>query len=246
MIPEAVQKIAVVANWAPRPLMYSPSVVGKYVRVDPLDVQRDTPLLWSALGGNDDLAINERLKWYGLPAFSTEKDLSQLLQQIEEQPGCCVNIFRMLDVKSESNAIEDATVTGMACYIRTRAEHGSTEVGYVAHGLTMAQTPAATEAHYLLATHAFDTMGYRRYEWKLNSQNAPSAVTALRYGFTYEGCFRQDQVTAQGTNRDTSWYSMLDCEWPSRKAAMESWLHSSNFDDSGKQNERLQEFQNWK
>ena len=243
MIPEAAQKLVVLANWTPRPFMYAPSLVGKYVRVDPLDVDRDAPLLWDALGGNNDGAINERLKWYGLPEFNHEKDLFQLLQQIEEPPGSCVNVFRMLDEKSNSNEIEDAMVAGMACYIATRAEHGTTEVGYVAHGLAMSQTPAATEAHYLLAKHAFDTMGYRRYEWKCNSQNLPSGASALRYGFSFEGCFRQHLVTAQGWNRDTNWYSMIDSEWPQRKAAMEAWLCPSNFDDSGKQKQRLQMFQ---
>jgi hypothetical protein len=141
MIPEAVQKLVRVADWwTPRPLMYVPSLVGQYVRIDPSDVSRDKPLLWDALGGTDNLAINERLKWYGIEDLNEEKDLFQLLQQIEEPPGCCVNVFRMLG-DSNSKSLEDSTVTGMACYIATRPEHGSTEVGYVAHGLTsMAQS----------------------------------------------------------------------------------------------------------
>ena len=247
MIPEVVQKLVPVVDWTPRPLMYAPSLIGQYVRIDPLDVTRDAPLLWDALGGkgDDSTGINERLKWFGMPDLKEEKDLFDLLQQIEEPPGCCVNVFRMLDHDTNSNLLEDSTVTGMACYIGTRPEHGSTEVGFVSHGLAMAQTPAATEAHYLLAKHAFETMGYRRYEWKCNSQNLPSGASALRYGFSYEGCFRQHVVTANGHNRDTNWYSMIDAEWPRRKAAMEAWLSPENFDENGKQKRGLKEFHTW-
>ena len=134
----------------------------------------------------------------------------------------------------------------MSSYIATRPDHGTTEVGYVAHGPAMARSPASTEAQFLLAQHAFETMGYRRYEWKCDSNNIPSGKAAMRYGFTFEGCFRQHVVTARGTNRDTNWYSLLDNEWPGRKRAMQAWLHPSNFDSKGKQKRRLEEFQTWK
>jgi RimJ/RimL family protein N-acetyltransferase len=103
----------------------------------------------------------------------------------------------------------------------------------------MAKRPAATEAQYLLAQHAIEHMGYRRYEWKCDSQNKPSIAAALRFGFEYEGCFRQHRVTALKTNRDTSWFSMLDSEWPQRQRDFKAWLDASNFDDNGKQRKSL-------
>ncbi|CAB9518316.1 Inherit from proNOG: -acetyltransferase [Seminavis robusta] len=228
MIPEVVK------NWIPRLPMTAPSLVGRHVRTDPLDLSKDIPLLWDALGGNDE-SINERLKWYGFADLGNEQDLSDLLERFHQPAtGCCVNVFRL---------VPSNQVAGMASYMATRPEHGSTEVGLVAHGPAMAQSPAATEAHYLLAQHAFETMGYRRYEWKCDSNNAPSNKAARRYGFTYEGQFRQHIVTAKGNNRDTNWYSMLDSEWPQRKKAMEAWLHPSNFDQDGKQKHQLQHFQ---
>jgi len=45
----------------------------------------------------------------------------------------------------------------------------------------------------------------------------------------------------KGENRDTAWYSMLDSEWPSRKAAFKRWLASSNFDEHGGQIQSLAE-----
>ena len=85
-----------------------------------------------------------------------------------------------------------------------------------------------------MARHAFEDLGYRRYEWKCNALNEPSRRAAERYGFTFEGLFRQHMIV-KGRNRDTAWYSMLDTEWPERRAAFERWLHPWNFDEKGEQ-----------
>ena len=102
----------------------------------------------------------------------------------------------------------------------------------------MQRTPLATEAQYLLARYAFETLGYRRYEWKCNAFNAPSRRAALRYGFTFEGILRQHMIV-KGRNRDTAYFSMLDSEWPARKAAFERWLAPENFDSDGRQKTKL-------
>ena len=85
-----------------------------------------------------------------------------------------------------------------------------------------------------MARYVFETLGYRRYEWKCNSHNAASRRAALRYGFTYEGTFRQHMI-AKGRNRDDAWFSMLDGEWPARKRNFERWLAPENFDAEGRQ-----------
>ncbi len=94
--------------------------------------------------------------------------------------------------------------------------------------------PAATEAMFLLMRRAFDELGYRRYEWKCDALNLPSRAAAARYGFQYEGLFRQATIT-KGRNRDTAWFSIVDGEWPRVKAAFEAWLDPGNFDADGRQ-----------
>ncbi len=106
------------------------------------------------------------------------------------------------------------------------------EVGHIVYSPALMRTPLGTEAQYLLARYAFETLGYRRYEWKCNALNAASRRAALRYGFVYEGTFRQHLI-AKGRNRDDAWFSMLDSEWPARKAAFERWLAPENFDAGG-------------
>ena len=93
---------------------------------------------------------------------------------------------------------------------------------------------------YLMARHAFEDLGYRRYEWKCNALNEPSRRAALRLGFTFEGVFRQHQIV-KGRNRDTAWFSMLDGEWPHRKEAFERWLDPENFSATGEQKRKLGE-----
>ena len=100
--------------------------------------------------------------------------------------------------------------------------------------------PAATEAMYLMMRHAFDELGYRRYEWKCDSRNAPSLAAALRLGFRLEGTFLHAMVL-KGRNRDTTWLSILDSEWPLVRSALEAWLAPANFDEGGQQRQGLAE-----
>jgi RimJ/RimL family protein N-acetyltransferase len=109
------------------------------------------------------------------------------------------------------------------------------EVGHVLYSPLLQRTPFGTEAQYLLARYIFETLGYRRYEWKCDALNAASQRAALRYGFVYEGTFRQYMINKDGRNRDNAWFSMLDGEWPARKANFERWLAPENFDSEGRQ-----------
>jgi RimJ/RimL family protein N-acetyltransferase len=129
---------------------------------------------------------------------------------------------------------EPAKAAGLAAYLRITPVHRVIEVGHILFSPSLQRTPAAAEAMYLMAKHAFEDLGYRRYEWKCDALNAPSRNAALRLGFVFEGIFRQHMVV-KGRNRDTAWFSMLDSEWPACKVAFEGWLDPSNFDANGKQ-----------
>jgi RimJ/RimL family protein N-acetyltransferase len=123
---------------------------------------------------------------------------------------------------------------GYQTFLRIEPQHRVIEVGNILYTPAMQRTIGATEAQYLFARHVFDDLGYRRYEWKCNNLNAPSKRAALRFGFAFEGVFRQHMIV-KGRNRDTAWYSMLDSEWPARRAAFEHWLSPDNFDTAGRQ-----------
>ena len=129
---------------------------------------------------------------------------------------------------------ESMRALGMASYLRISPEHGVIEIGHIWFAPELQRTRKATEAIFLLASHAFDDLGYRRLEWKCDSLNLPSRRAAERFGFTFEGVFRQHMVVKR-RNRDTAWYSITDAEWPLRKAAFEEWLSPNNFDETGRQ-----------
>ncbi len=136
--------------------------------------------------------------------------------------------------------VDNATqkATGVAAYMRIDPPNGVIEVGHLNFSPVLQRTAAATEAMYLMMRRAFDELGYRRYEWKCDSLNGPSRHAAERLGFRYEGEFRQ-AVIYKHRSRDTSWYSIIDSEWPARKRAFEDWLAPDNFDAAGRQRRPL-------
>jgi RimJ/RimL family protein N-acetyltransferase len=202
------------------------AVAGRWVDVAALDVPADAAGLFDALCGpeNDDL-------WRYIPIGPFADLLTFTSALGKAQAGWNTCVFR---------APGSGQVLGMASYMRMRPEQGSAEVGCVVFSKALQKTAAATEAMYLMAAHLFDDLGYRRYEWKCNNNNDASKAAAARFGFVFEGVFRQDMVV-KGENRDTAWFSMTDGEWPLVKAAFEAWLAPGNFDGQGQQVEGLVE-----
>ena len=183
--------------------------------------------LWAALGG---AGVNELIRYFPNGPYEEPGALADWIEA-NQRAGIVVNVFR---------SRRTGDIVGMASLMRADPANGVVEVGAVAHGAAMARTPMSTEAHYQMARHVFEDLGYRRYEWKCHNDNAPSMVTAIRLGFTFEGLFRQ-HVVSKGANRDTAWFSMIDGEWPVLKQAFEAWLDPSNFDPEGRQRIRLEE-----
>jgi RimJ/RimL family protein N-acetyltransferase len=199
---------------------------GHYLTLEPFDRARHLSALWHALGGE---GVNDLIKYFPQDAFPDADAFGDWIE------GAQKNWVTLVFIE---NATGD--VVGMASYMRPDPTYGVIEVGSVAHGAKMKRSPLSTEAHYLMAKHVFDDLGYRRYEWKCHNENEPSKVTAKRYGFTFEGVFRQHMVS-KGANRDTAWFSMIDGEWPVIRAAFEAWLAPDNFDADGKQKRKLED-----
>jgi RimJ/RimL family protein N-acetyltransferase len=201
---------------------------GRIVSVVPLDpLAHGEALFDGACGGK-----NEHLWLYLFEGpFASRADYDSHLKQKASSDD---PLFFAILNKSSGNAV------GYAAYMRIEPAHRVIEVGSILYTPRLQRTVGATEAMYLMARHVFEDLGYRRYEWKCNALNAPSRRAALRLGFTFEGIFRQHMII-KGRNRDTAWFSMLDSEWPKRKAALERWLDPSNFDANGQQKVSLSE-----
>jgi RimJ/RimL family protein N-acetyltransferase len=205
-------------RWQPVAAPAPVTLRGRTVTLEPLSAVRHAADLWQVLAGHDDLWT-----WMGDGPFADEAALRQAVAVKESAPGM---FFFALEPAATGRA------EGWACLMRAEPAHGAVEVGNIVLAPSLQRTTAATEAMFLLAAHVFDTLGYRRYEWKCNAENLASRRAAERLGFTFEGIFRQHMVV-KGRNRDTAWFSMLDREWPARKRALEAWLDPGNFDADG-------------
>jgi RimJ/RimL family protein N-acetyltransferase len=197
---------------------------GRFGRVEKLSAQQHGSDLWQAMRGHDH--IWTYISGYG--PFENEAAFAEWLRGREQ-----------LDDPFSFAILDNAgTALGIATLMEIVPAMRRIEVGHIVYSPALQRTPLATEAQYLLARYVFETLGYRRYEWKCNALNAASRRAALRLGFTYEGVLRQHMI-AKGRNRDTAYYSMLDSEWPARKAEFERWLAPDNFDADGRQKTKL-------
>lgn len=194
---------------------------GSVVRLQPLDPLADSDALYEGTHGEQSEELWRYLPDGPFPDRSTF-DAYLTRASVSEDP-----LFLAIVDKSSGLAI------GMDAYLRIDPVSKVIEVGHILFTPKLQRTVAATEAMFLMAKYVFE-LGYRRYEWKCNSLNEPSLRAARRLGFTFEGIFRQHMIV-KGRNRDTAWFSMLDSEWPARKAAFERWLDPKNFDENGVQ-----------
>jgi RimJ/RimL family protein N-acetyltransferase len=217
--PQTGQPIGLPVDTAPAQRPGPVTLKGRYGHLEKLGPQHFADL-WKAFAGHDEVwtYISTDGPFAGEPEFSTflakrAAAADPYAYAVIDQTGRAVGYLTLLRIEPEMRVIE---------------------VGHVLYSPLLQRTPLGTETQYLLARYAFETLGYRRYEWKCNSLNAASWRAALRYGFSYEGTFRQHLIS-KGRNRDNAWFSMLDSEWPARKRNFERWLAPENFDADGRQ-----------
>jgi len=213
-------------GWTPPPFPPHEPMEGMRVRLEPLD---------AACHGDDLYASNALDKgdgwtYLGFGPFADRAGFDEWLAGAAS--GTDPLYFAYID-KASGKAV------GWGSYLRINPRDASIEVGSIKFSPLLQRTPLATEAMHLMMRNAFD-LGYRRYEWKCDSLNAPSRSAALRLGFVYEGLFRQ-ATHYKGRNRDTTWFSITDEEWPRVRAAHDAWLSPENFDGEGRQKRRLQD-----
>ena len=201
---------------------------GRYARLEPLDPDRHGDDLHAAASPPDRAA---RFRYMPELPPDARQSFGPWLARSAQSPDPL--FFAVIDRAT-------GRAEGWQTFLRITPVHRCIEIGNIYWGPRIAGTRVATEAMYLFAVYALETLGYRRYEWKCDALNAPSHRAALRFGLTYEGHFRR-AVIIRGRNRDTSWFSIIDEEWPALKAAYERWLAPENFDAGERQKTRLSE-----
>ena len=220
------QRLGRPVDWTPAtaPAKDAP-LQGQGVRLEPIGPQHVDDL-YSAVCGPDDDPIWTYLFW----DRPDDRDaMARIVAHGEADPG---------QVTYAIVPVETGRAVGFCSLMRIDPAMGSIEVGGIAFGRQLQRSRAATEAMALLMRHAFDDLGYRRYEWKCDSLNGASRRAAIRLGFIWEGRFR-NAVVYKARNRDTDWFSITDLEWPRVSKALDDWLDDRNFDAMGRQRVRL-------
>lgn len=211
-----------VPHWKPVAPPPRTPIDGRYCRIEPIDPERHAAQLFEAISEDQD---GRTWTYMGYGPFATLPEYRAWMKAncLGDDP-----LFHTIIDKASGEAV------GVASYLRIDPKFGVIETGHIHYSPRLQKTRAATEAMYLLMRRVFEELHYRRYEWKCDALNEPSRRAAARYGFSYEGVFRQATVY-KGRNRDTAWFAIIDQEWPALKAAYETWLDPANFDADGRQ-----------
>jgi RimJ/RimL family protein N-acetyltransferase len=199
---------------------------GRFCVVEPLDAARHARDLFEANSLDKD---NRNWTYLSVGPFAEFESYRAWVEQVAKGAD---PVFHAIVDRATGKA------AGVASFMRLDPPNGVIEVGHINYSPLLQRKPAATEAMFLMMRRAFDELGYRRYEWKCDSLNGPSRAAALRLGFQYEGLFRQ-AVVYKGRNRDTTWFSIIDGEWPKVRGAYEQWLAPDNFSADGRQKRKL-------
>jgi RimJ/RimL family protein N-acetyltransferase len=221
-------KVIDLGLWTTRPLPQRVALEGRLARLEPVAATHAASLFAAAQGPDADPGLWDYL---GYGPFA---DLNGFTAWVEERAASEDPLFFAVVDRATGEA------RGMVSFMRMDPANGVIEIGHIWFGAGLQRSRAATETIYLLARHAFDDLGYRRLEWKCNNENARSKRAAERFGFTFEGVFRQHMIT-KGRNRDTAWFSIIDREWPAIRSGFERWLADDNFDAAGNQKRSLAE-----
>jgi RimJ/RimL family protein N-acetyltransferase len=214
------------AHWNGVPRPDRVALDGRYTRLEPLDPARHGQDLFASA---QEPGAEDRFRYL---FDEPPADSAAFAPWLDKAAGSADPLFLAVIDKASGRA------EGRQALMRIDPVHGVIEIGHILWGPRIARTRVATEALYLAARHAFETLGYRRFEWKCDNHNEPSKRAARRFGFSFEGVFRQHMVT-KGRNRDTAWFAMIDGEWPRLKAGYEAWLQPENFGEAGQQRNRL-------
>ena len=200
---------------------------GRWMRLEPVSAAKHADELYASFAESDPQGKVWTYLGYG--PFESPEAFAGWLKEKEASRDPWFYAFIRRDT---------GKACGMGSFMRCDAANGAIEIGHIWMAPGLQRSREATEAIYLMIRHCFDDLGVRRLEWKCDALNAPSRRAAERFGFSFEGIFRQHMIV-KGRNRDTAWYAMLDKDWHRIHQGFEAWLSLANFDAAGKQKAKL-------
>ncbi|MFM2309633.1 MAG: hypothetical protein RLY87_1755 [Chloroflexota bacterium] len=185
---------------------------GRFVTVRPVDVERDAPELYEA----GHKSSTHLYTWQYLP-YGPFVDEATFRQWLTVQQRSVDPLFHTVVDHATGRAV------GLISIMSIVAQHGRAELGHIWYDVDVQRSAVTAETSHLLLRYLFDTLGYRRVEWKCDNRNQRSKAAAVRLGFRYEGLFR-NHLIVKNQNRDTAWFSLIDSDWPAVRDAQATEL----------------------
>lgn len=186
--------------------------MGTHVQVRPLCASTDAPALYDA----GHASVVHLATWRYLPygPFASKEEMHDWLVTCEQSSDPLFHT--VVDLRNN-------TPVGMMSIMSIAAQFGRAELGHIWYDARIQRTPLTTETTFLMLCYVFDELNYRRVEWKCDNNNVRSKNAALRFGFQYEGVFR-NHLIVKAQNRDTAWFAMTDDDWRMRKHILQQLL----------------------
>lgn len=188
------------------------TLVGTVVRLEPLATHHSRELF--DVLGNDD----EAWRWMIVPTPRSIEDLSAIVDRYLDdfalgtrEPYVVVHI-------------ETGKSIGMTSFMDISHHDRTLEIGSTIYAREFWRTAVNTESKLLLLTQAFEVKNFLRVTLKTDGENTRSQAAISRIGAKYEGTLRSHRVRADGTSRDSMYYSILDTEWPRVKLSLQAGL----------------------
>lgn len=185
---------------------------GHYVTLVPLTLEH-SEALFRALNGDEEL-------WRYIPVAQpqTPVDMQGWISTAleEHQQG------RRLPFAVVEHA--SGQVIGSTSYVNMSPPNRNLDIGWTWYAREHWRTAVNTECKYLLLRYAFETLRCIRVQLRLDERNLRSQRAVERIGGVKEGVLRKAQILHDGHERYVVLYSLLDDEWPARKAWFEQTL----------------------
>ncbi len=190
------------------------TLTGTLVRLEPLEVGHaeelfeiaQNPEIWTYMSFNPSLSLADTHTWIAEALHNQEAGI--------EQP------FAIRDLAS-------GRICGSTRYLEIVPSHGGLEIGWTWLGASARRTGINTECKYLLLHHAFETLGAIRVQLKTDSRNFRSQNAIERIGGVKEGILRNHKILSDGYYRHSTYFSIIESEWPHVKENLLKMLKHS-------------------
>ena len=160
----------------------------------------------------------EVFRWLNFAPPTSLEDLAKVLRGYIAETKEGDRVAHAVIVKSSGLAV------GTTSFIDVNQQHNSLEVGSTFYAKKYWRSFVNTECKILMLTEAFEDRGVERVTIKTDALNERSRAAILRLGATFEGVLRHHMKRADGSWRDSAYFSILRSEWPQVKEGLNAKL----------------------